>query len=156
MQIFVAKIDAIKGLSRGIIFEVWLVVSLDIGSKSVLAIFCIVEMFLMKNHSWTMMFGYSLLGWEKIQSLGSLHDLDVGHGFCDLLVGELIECCSDPFLDYTVVVFCFWDMLLRICKVHVDSKVIKHGILEQLKFAVPLIQNLALLYIVIISFKACL
>jgi hypothetical protein len=47
-----------------------------------------------------------------------------------------MEGCSDPFLDNTIVAFGIWHMLWRICKVHVDSKIVKQCILEQLKSVV--------------------
>jgi hypothetical protein len=112
--------------------------SLNISSKSVLAIFSIVEMFLINNHARTIVLGYSLLGWEKIQSLGSFHDYDLGHGLCNLLIGEPMEGCSDPLFDDTIVAFGFWYMLLWIGKVHVAFKVVKHSILERLEFIVSL------------------
>jgi hypothetical protein len=43
--------------------------------------------------------------------------------------------CLDPFFDCTIVLF---SLLLRICKVHVDSKIVEHCILERLEFVVSL------------------
>jgi hypothetical protein len=47
-----------------------------------------------------------------------------------------MEGCLDLFFDNTIVAFGFWDMLLRICKVHGDSKLVEHCILEQVEFVV--------------------